>query len=351
MLTCTGVQASVSGDGTATGAAEGNKIVFPRGKILLGHHDDTAYGHGWQTGGEGKSDVYAVTGSYPSMISWDLGGIELGDSSNLDGVPFSLIRREAAAQHYRGGVNTFSWHLRNPIDGRDSWQTDSTIVRAMVSTPEGKAAYTRQLELAADFFLSLTDSTGQRIPVIFRPWHELTGGWFFWGQKHCSKEEYQKLWGEMRKVFDARGVDNITWAWSPDITATYEEFIDRYPGDDHVDIIGCDVYHFNGPQGTDKYVESADRMLGFVNRAAKEHGKIAAFTETGIESVPIPDWYTRVLLPLLRKHKPAYVVLWRNAHDKPNHYYAPYPGHPAADDFRQFVKDPLMIMNGIRNEK
>ena len=81
------------------------------GKTAFGHHDDTAYGHEWTgvkfaPGTAGRSDVKDVAGYYPGVMSWDLGGLELQDTVNLDGVPFSLILREARAQSARGRAGT-----------------------------------------------------------------------------------------------------------------------------------------------------------------------------------------------------------------------------------------------------
>lgn len=171
------------------------------GTVLFGHHDDPVYGHTW-TGDKGRSDVLEVTGSYPAVMSWDLGELETGSDKNLDGVSFDRIRSEVANQAARGGVNTFSWHLRNAVTGADSWSTADTLaVSRLVNTAEGREAYTRQLDRLADFFLSLTDGSGNRIGVIFRPWHEHTGGWFWWGTPNCSADDYKKLWTMMRQRF------------------------------------------------------------------------------------------------------------------------------------------------------
>lgn len=77
------------------------------GTVLFGHHDDTVYGHTW-TGDKGRSDVLEVTGSYPAVMSWDLGELETGSDKNLDGVSFDRIKSEVAMHAARGGVNTFS---------------------------------------------------------------------------------------------------------------------------------------------------------------------------------------------------------------------------------------------------
>lgn len=314
------------------------------GKILFGHHDDPVYGHDWKFD-QGRSDVKAVAGRYPAMMSWDLGRIELGDSLNIDGVPFDRIRNEVRAQNARGGINTFSWHLWNPVNGGDSWQvTDSTIVAKMANDSTYNNLYRQQVRAVADFLGSLTDENGNRIGVIFRPWHENSGGWFFWGAPLCSAEDYHKLWTDMRDEMDAAGIDNVLYAYSPDRTETFEGYMSRYPGDELVDILGMDIYHFGGEAGTDEYRSAVTTGLGIVRKAASEHGKIAAFTETGMESVPMAGWWTEVLLPLLKENPVSYVVVWRNAHDRPEHFYAPYPGQISEDSFKTFAADSTIIL-------
>ena len=132
------------------------------GKTIFGHHDDPVYGHSWKYD-EGRSDVLETSGKYPGMMSWDLGRLELGDTVNLDGVPFDLMRREVLAQNARGGVNTFSWHLYSPGENVDSWNvSDTTIVHRMVNDPAVKALYREQLERLAAWFNSLKTPEGKK---------------------------------------------------------------------------------------------------------------------------------------------------------------------------------------------
>lgn len=79
---------------------------------------------------------------------------------------------------------------------------------------------------------------------------------------------------------------------------------------------------------------------------AKEHGKAAAITETGYEGIKTPDWWTGTLLPALADYPLSYVMVWRNAHDKAGHFYAPYPGHPSARDFIRFCENERPLMAG-----
>lgn len=257
------------------------------------------YGHTWKYV-DGASDVKGVTGQYPGLMSWDLGLIEVDSANNLDGVPFSFIASEIAKQHARGGVNAISWHALNPMSGGGSWDVSATPLHNL---GEGSAVSDTMkvwIDRAAAFIASLKDSEGNPIPVIFRPWHENSGSWFWWGKDHSTPEEYIELWKMTRAGFDARGIDNVVWAYSPDKDLTREEYFSTYPGDEYVDILGTDIYHFDGEAGVDTYVNRIKAQMPFVVEEAQKRGKIAAFTETGLEGLPVTDWYTRVLAPAIK---------------------------------------------------
>ncbi len=313
-------------------------------KFFFGHHDDTAYGHTWEYVDSG-SDVRAVTGEYPGLMSWDLGMIELDSAKNLDGVPFEFIAAEIAKQNARSGINAISWHPLNPATGGNSWDVSAEPIRNLASNKAMQDSLTAWISNVADFIGSLKDADGNLIPVIFRPWHENSGSWFWWGKDHASAQDYIGLWHLTRKVFDEKGINNVVWAYSPDKDLTPGEYFSTYPGDDYVDILGTDIYHFGGEQGVEEYTQRIRKQLPFVCEEAAKRGKIAAFTETGLESLEIADWYTRVLMPAIQDLPIAYVCVWRNAVESqnPRHFYAPYPGHPAEKDFKAFHDNPKTI--------
>ncbi len=311
--------------------------VVKSGHFYFGHHDDTAYGRTWKYV-EGNSDVKAVTGEYPGLMNWDLGMIELDSAKNLDGVPFKFISAQIAAQQARGGINAISWHPRNPVTGGNSWDVSSSPLHVVATDSVLSATLDSWIGRAADFIGSLKDADGSPIPVIFRPWHENSGSWFWWGAGNATPEEYIALWKRTRKIFDDKGINNVVWAYSPDKDLTPEQYFLTYPGDEYVDILGTDIYHFDGENGIRQYTDRVKAQMPFVVEEARKRGKVAALTETGLEGLSVPDWYTRVLLPAIKDLPIAYVCVWRNAieSENPNHFYVPYPGHPAEMDFKAF---------------
>lgn len=160
------------------------------GKIMYGHQDDLMYGHSWRLGSDAssyiRSDVKDVCGMYPAVYGLDLGGIELGDERNLDHNLFEQMRASAIAHYERGGVVTFSWHPRNPLTGGDSWDVSSKeVVASVLEGGSVHELFMEWLSRAADYLESFRTSDGQAVPIIFRPWHEHTGSWFWWGRDLC----------------------------------------------------------------------------------------------------------------------------------------------------------------------
>ena len=254
------------------------KTLPQQGVFMFGHHDDPVYGIGWD-GDEGRSDVKSVCGDYPAIMSFDLGHIELGDSVNLDKVSFDRIRREAVAQYGRGGMVSFSWHLDNPQTGKDTWDvSDSTVVRSILPGGANHEKFIGWLDRAADYMNSIQTADGTKIPVLFRPWHEHTGSWFWWGQKLCSTDEYKTLWQMTYNRMKEKGADQLLWAYSPGTEPNdTTQYLERYPGDSIVDLIGVDAYQFDKAD----YEKALDKSLQIMTQVGKAHDKAIAVTETG----------------------------------------------------------------------
>lgn len=227
--------------------------VADSGHFYFGHHDDPAYGFDWHYV-EGNSDVKAVTGEYPGLMSWDLGMIEVDSAKNLDGVPFSFMAAEMAKQQARGGVNAISWHPLNPATGGGSWDVSKAPLKELDTNKALSDTLDVWIGRAADFIGALKDEKGNPLPVVFRPWHENSGSWFWWGAEHATPQQYIDLWKRTRKIFDEKGINNVVWAYSPDKDLTREQYFSTYPGDEYVDILGTDIYHFGGAEGDRKSV-------------------------------------------------------------------------------------------------
>lgn len=323
-----------------TQALLNNLKTISKAHILLGHQDATAYGVDWSAE-PGRSDVKSTTGAYPAVYGWDVGHIELGERANLDGVSFDLMRNRIIAAYKRGGINTISWHVTNPVNGLSSWDTTRHSVKEILRAGRHHDTYNAYLKKLAAFIKQLTTEDGTPVPVVLRPFHEHTGSWFWWGADFCTPKEYIALWRYTADFLRKDcGLNNLLLAYSSSTIASEKGYLERYPGDEYVDIIGFDEYCMEDEAA---YVGRLSNSLRILTKIAKDRNKVAAITETGYEQIHNATWFTEVLYPAIKDYSIAWVLLWRNAYNRPNHYYVPYPSHPAAADFRAFYRLPRML--------
>jgi mannan endo-1,4-beta-mannosidase len=315
--------------------------------ILFGHQHATEYGHGWW-GEKDRSDVKSVTGSHPAVIGVDFSGLSGRPDSMIEKEKNSL-RKNIADTYDRGGVTTVSWHFSNPASGGGFYWKDSVsapAVKLIIPGGSHHGKYKNILRTIGDLARSVKGSDGKLVPMIFRPYHEFDGDWFWWGRSHCTVEEFKTLWRfTVSYLRDSLGVHNFIYAFSPDNKfSTETQFLERYPGNEWVDMVGMDNYGDFGRDG--KYnIEAGLKKLKIVSDFALKRGKLAAFTETGLESIPNITWWTETLLKTLKSEnlKLCYVLVWRNDTRSPTHYYAPFPGHISEADFLKFYGDPFTL--------
>lgn len=322
---------------------------------LFGHQDDLAYGVGWKNI-QGASDIKTVVNDYPAVYGWDLGHLELDSSRNLDGIPFSKMKEYIRGGYEREAVITISWHLRNPVNSRSAWDTTAGSVAAILPGAAYHDVYKSWLDRVADFMNDLKDKKGRPIPVLFRPFHELTGHWFWWCKNVCTPEEFKSLWRfTVQYLREQKGLHQLLFVYNTAEFKDAADFLQYYPGDDVVDMLSFDMYQHGGNDKRAEFTKEAHRRLTIIAELAKEKKKLMSFAETGYEAIPDVSWWTEVLLPALRNLPVAYVLVWRNhgymPHQNKMHYYAPYKGQASAADFIKFYNDPQMIFERKLREK
>ena len=154
-------------------------------------------------------------------------------------------------------------HLNNPLTGGDSWDNSHNDVVRSILTPGSvtREKFITWLDRLADFALNLKDSKGELIPVIFRPLHEHTQGWSWWGSSCTTESEFVEFWQMIVTYLrDTKGVHNLLYAVSPQLDSWYDDqtirdrLLYRWPGDNFVDFIGMDCYHGENPDAFSNYL-------------------------------------------------------------------------------------------------
>ena len=200
-------------------------------KILSGQYcDDGAFGKEMQV-------IQNVTGKQPAILGMDLMDYTLVNQSH--GSSMNLVTK-AKTYWEKGGIITLCWHWNTPEEYaiKEWWgtfYTDSTrfnLAKAMNGQDQaGYDALMKDIDAIAKPLLEMQDAG---IPILFRPLHEASGGWFWWGAS--GPEAYKELWILLYdKLTNEYGLNNLIWVWNG-------QAADWYPGDEYVDIMGEDIY-------------------------------------------------------------------------------------------------------------
>ncbi|KQS36787.1 glycosyl hydrolase [Pedobacter sp. Leaf194] len=239
----------------------------------------TLYGMHNIIGGMSTStdSIYKITGSYPAIWGGDFGFAD--EKHDIDNIKYRpLLVPEIEKQYARGSIIVLSYHQANPFLGEPT-PFEGGIISKLTDaqwkelTTPGTALYKKwcaQMDIIAVYFKQLQAA---KIPVIFRPYHEMNGGWFWWGHRKGA-DGFKALWNQLYNYYTIHHqLNNILWAWTPD--KPLEDVADYYPNTNTVDILGCDIY----PQKNKAIVypqEWFDRMLKLAN------GKPLALTEHSV---------------------------------------------------------------------
>ncbi len=305
--------------------------------IMFGHQDDLAYGVNWKYQ-PNASDIKEVTNDYPAVFGWELGHLELDSSKNLDDVPFEKMKQFIQQAYSKNCIITISWHLRNPLTGKSAWDPELGTVASVLPGGIKHDLYKSWLDKLAVFFNDLKTKNGTFIPVIFRPYHELNGSWFWWGKNHCSPDEIKSLYRFTADYLkNKKGIHHLLYAFNTDKFSSEEEYLERYPGDEYVDLLGFDIYQRQ--EGNEAFIQTTDRLLTVLEKLSASKRKIPALTEFGYGTIPDSTWWTSTFWKAIGHHQISYVLGWRNAGKKENgemEFYVPYKGQQSADDFRKF---------------
>lgn len=231
--------------------------------------------------------LVAMTGEEQAVL-----GLELMFAHSYPHYEDALLSH-AVAHARRGGIVTLAWHQRNPLricprgefyDCSKTPMTAEELERLLTPGTREHALWLADVDAAANTLRRMEEAG---VVVLFRPYHEMNGGWFWWG----DKDAFPQLWDALVDALETRhGLENIIWVWSGDRAI---ENAERYwPARHKPDAVGTDVYE-NSSDAPEYYV------------GARALSKLAPGTPFGFTEVGrAPS--TRVL----RETKPAWVLIW-----------------------------------------
>lgn len=214
--------------------------------------------------------LFSQTGKYPALIGLDF----MNHTRNYSWYDKSVVVSEAGDWYNRNGLVAICWHWRDPSRATDEFYTSGTSFDISKITETTSAEYQAMLsdiDIIAGYLKQLNND---KIPVLFRPLHEASGGWFWWGAK--GPEPCKMLWRLMfDRLVNHHGLKNLIWVWTTDAAANS---LDWYPGDEYVDILGADIYASDG--------DFSSQVLTY-NAIREKFGgrKMITLSENG----PVPD--------------------------------------------------------------
>ncbi len=222
----------------------------------------------WNT--EMSERVYGWTGKYPAINCFDYIHLpfSLAGAGWIDYGDITPVKDWAD----NGGIVAAMWHWNVPKKDPSSApgvvpdyafykaETEFDAANATVEGTWENKVFVEDLKNVAACLKLLRDAD---IPVLWRPFHEAAGGWFWWGKDAAS---YKALWAAMFNCFKEAGLDNLIWVWTAETGDA-----DWYPGDQYVDIVGRDIYN----KGT------ADCVAEYNSVAGAYGNKIVSLSECG----------------------------------------------------------------------
>ena len=186
------------------------------------------------------------TGKLPAMRGLDF--------MNND---FSGVVERAEEWDAKGGLVTICWHTGvNGSGYQESLDDKPDFSKLLTEGTDEYNAMMKSWDNAAKALQQLRDAD---VPVLWRPFHEFDGQWFWWGKG--GSENFIKLWQLMHDKFtDEYGLNNLIWVlgYSGEVKNGW------YPGDEYVDIIGSDTYdNSTNKSAWDKLVKITDKPMAF----------------------------------------------------------------------------------------
>ncbi|MFP4193166.1 MAG: glycosyl hydrolase [Candidatus Hydrogenedentota bacterium] len=244
-----------------------------------------------------SAEAFEISGKQPAIRNYDLCGWNdptWGDAYTRN-VQKTMDRAKASWEE--GAIVTLTFHWKHPMKSDGSAWVEPPkgsgpfdVGKAITRGTQEHEAVMEDLRRHGDYLQQLKDAD---VPVLFRPLHEIDGGWFWW----TDGETPENTAGLYRLIFDyyvkERKLDNLIWVYNAGLKCAGAgrdvEAIELrkrfYPGDNYVDISGIDIYpneYFGWPMPQESSYQRAFDIMRQVTP-----NRILAFSEGG--GIPNPD--------------------------------------------------------------
>lgn len=214
--------------------------------------------------------VHSATGDYPAIIGLDYSALEAGMKC--------YTTEQALEWHSAGGIVTICWHWLAPTqtEGKRHFyteQTDFNLKKALENKDsEEYKGLIRDIDIISEQLAVLRDAG---VPVLWRPLHEASGGWFWWGAS--GSDAYKELWDIMyERMTDVHSLTNLIWVCNSQSKGWYV-------GDGKCDIIGDDPYYKDSSRKS--YEKDTANAKRFARAFKTTDSKIIAMSENDF----VPD--------------------------------------------------------------
>ena len=320
---------AMSGLTTRTENLKTNIKSYAGKGTLIGQMYGTLSGIGWNRWecDSDRCDMKALCGYRPAANGYELSGIESGKQQNADGVPFKTIREDVLTHFRKGGLLIMNWTMPNYNGNEDLLEE-----------------YAKQV---AKYLDTLQDGYGIKAPVILHLLPLDGKAWYC----QLGKEDYIDLYKKLQSLLEDDEVTNVVYGYSE----TYQpgrQLMDRYP-DHHIDVINVTYYQYKSAIDLPLFKKNIQTIIAQTLPFAQEHNNAFGLT-TGIESIGDSRVFSDILLPELKQHHIAYLMMGRNQGEPIlEHYFTPYPGvgNAKVHGFMKLVNDDITVflekLNGL----
>lgn len=196
----------------------------------------------YSTGIEEAQWMHDNVGKWPALTGFDF----INYTRDWSTINFTELVDNAKEWWNNNGLVAIMWHWRDPLKKTDGFYTKDTsfdVSKISDTNSDEYKAMIADIDVIAGYLKQLKESN---IPVLWRPLHEASGGWFWWGAK--GAEPCKTLWKIMYdRLVNYHQLNNLIWVWTTD---SANDALNWYPGDDYVDIVGMDIYPGENQHGS-----------------------------------------------------------------------------------------------------